>query len=179
MAENNNHAEMAPPESHSPPPFTAEQAEALAQLAAIVENSDDAIIGKTLDGVIQSWNRGAQRLFGYSADEAVGRPITLLVPSELLDEEERILATLRRGERIEHYETTRLTKGGGRLEISLTVSPVRDESGTIIGASKIARDITDRKRAETLLREAHTDLQSRIAELGRFNAAAVDRESRI
>ncbi|MFZ0501378.1 MAG: PAS domain S-box protein [Steroidobacteraceae bacterium] len=179
MAENNNHAEMAPPESHSPPPFTAEQAEALAQLAAIVENSDDAIIGKTLDGVIQSWNRGAQRLFGYSADEAVGRPITLLVPSELLDEEERILATLRRGERIEHYETTRLTKGGGRLEISLTVSPVRDASGTIIGASKIARDITDRKRAETLLREAHTDLQSRIAELGRFNAAAVDRESRI
>jgi PAS domain S-box-containing protein len=151
----------------------------LAQMAAIVENSDDAIIGKTLDGVIRSWNTGAQRLFGYTPDEAIGKPITLIVPPTLLDEEQRILATLRRGERIEHYETTRVTKDGRRVEISLTVSPVRDESGAIIGASKIARDITDRKRAETLLREAHADLQSRIAELARFNAAAVDRESRI
>ncbi|HUA24029.1 MAG TPA: PAS domain S-box protein [Steroidobacteraceae bacterium] len=151
----------------------------LAQMAAIVENSEDAIIGKTLDGVIRSWNSGAQRLFGYSADEAIGKPITLIVPPTLLDEEQRILATLRRGERIEHFETTRLTKDGRRVEISLTVSPVRDESGAIIGASKIARDITDRKRAETMLREAHADLQSRIAELARFNAAAVDRETRI
>ena len=170
---------MAPPESHSPSSFTAEQAEALAQVAAIVENSDDAIIGKTLDGVIRSWNRGAERLFGYAAEEAIGKPITIIVPPELLDDERRILAILRRGERIEHYETTRLTKDRRRVHISLTVSPVRDEAGTIIGASKIARDITDRKRAETLLREAHADLQSRIAELARFNAAAVDRESRI
>ncbi|HEX4267965.1 MAG TPA: ATP-binding protein [Steroidobacteraceae bacterium] len=179
MAENNKHAAMAPPESHSPSSFTAEQAEALAQVAAIVENSDDAIIGKTLDGVIRSWNTGAQRLFGYSAAEAIGKSVTILIPPELLDEEQRILATLRRGERIEHYETLRLTKDRRRVHISLTVSPVRDESGAIIGASKIARDITDRKRAEILLREAHTDLQSRIAELARFNAAAVDRESRI
>ncbi|MGB6486725.1 MAG: ATP-binding protein [Steroidobacteraceae bacterium] len=170
---------MAPPESHSPSSFTTEQAEALAQAAAIVEDSDDAIIGKTLNGVIRSWNTGAQRLFGYSADEAIGRPITIIVPPELLEDEQRILASLRRGERIEHYETTRLTKDRRRVHISLTVSPVRDESGAIIGASKIARDITDRKRAETLLREAHGDLQLRMAELARFNAAAVDRESRI
>ena len=148
-------------------------------MAAIVENSDDAIIGKTLEGVIRSWNAGAERLFGYSADEVIGKSITIIVPPALLDEERRILATLRRGERIEHYETTRLAKDGRRVEISLTVSPVRDESGAIIGASKIARDITDRKRAETLLRDAHADLQSRIAELARFDAAAVDRESRI
>jgi PAS domain S-box-containing protein len=123
--------------------------------------------------------RGAERLFGYSAREAIGKPVTILIPPELLDEEQRILATLRRGERIEHYETIRLTKDRRRVHISLTVSPVRDESGAIIGASKIARDITDRKRAEILLREAHTDLQSRITELARFNVAAVDRESRI
>lgn len=151
----------------------------LAHMAAIVENSDDAIVGKTLDGIIRSWNAGAQRLFGYTPAEAIGSSITIIVPPELLDEEQRILATLRRGERIEHYETTRLTKDRRRLEISLTVSPVRDASGAIIGASKIARDITDRKRAEKLLREAHADLQARMAELGRFNAAAVDRETRI
>src|SRR6185437_2082623 len=152
---------------------------AMAHMAAIVENSDDAIVGKTLDGIIRSWNNGAQRLFGYTPEEAIGKPITIVVPAELLDEEQRILATLRRGERIEHYETTRVTKDHRRVEISLTVSPVRDESGAIIGASKIARDITDRKRAERLLREAHADLQARIAELARFNAAAVDRETRI
>jgi PAS domain S-box-containing protein len=174
-------------------PLTTEQAEAvalslardkeiqrsLADMAAIVESSDDAIIGKTLDGVIRSWNAGAQRLFGYSPAEAIGQPITLIVPRQLLEEEQRILATLRRGERIEHYETTRVTKEGRLVEISLTVSPVRDETGAVIGASKIARDVTERKRAEKLLREAHADLQSRIAELARFNAAAVDRESRI
>jgi PAS domain S-box-containing protein len=151
----------------------------LAHMAAIVEDSNDAIIAKTLDGIIQSWNTGAQRLFGYTAAEAIGKPITLIVPPELLYEEQRILATMRRGERIEHYETSRLTKDGRRVDISLTVSPVRDQSGTIIGASKIARDITDRKRAEKLLREAHADLQSRMAELARFNAAAVGRETRI
>ena len=174
-------------------PITAEPAEAaalrlahdreiqrsLADMAAIVESSDDAIIGKTLDGIIRSWNSGAQRLFGYSPAEATGRSITLIVPRQLLDEEQRILATLRRGERIEHYETTRVTKDGRPVEISLTVSPVRDETGAVVGASTIARDITERKRAERLLREAHDDLQSRIAELARFNAAAVDRESRI
>lgn len=157
----------------------AELQRSLAHMAAIVESSDDAIIGKTLDGIIRYWNSGAQRLFGYTPDEVVGRSVTLIIPPELLDEEQRILATVRRGERIEHYETTRLTKDRRRIEISLSVSPVRDAAGTIIGASKIARDITDRRRAERLLREAHLDLQSRIAELARFNAAAVDREGRI
>ena len=151
----------------------------MAHMAAIVESSDDAIIGKTLDGVIRSWNAGAQRIFGYTPEEVIGRSITLLVPPDLLDEERRILATLRRGERIEHFETTRITKDGRRLDISLTVSPIRDESGAIIGASKIARDITDRKRAERLLHEAYADLQARTAELARFNAAAVGRENRI
>jgi PAS domain S-box-containing protein len=117
MAKNNKHAAMAPPELHSPSSFTAEQAEALAQVAAIVENSDEAIIGKTLDGVIRSWNTGAERLFGYSAGEAIGKPVTILIPPELLDEEQRILATLRRGERIEHYETVRLTKDRRRVHI--------------------------------------------------------------
>jgi PAS domain S-box-containing protein len=152
---------------------------AMAHMAAIVESSDDAIIGKTLDGVIRSWNAGAQRLFGYTPEEAIGRSITLLVPPDLLEEERSILATLRRGERIEHFETSRVTKHGRRVEISLTVSPIRDESGAIVGASKIARDITDRKRAERLLHEAYADLQARTAELARFNTAAVGRESRI
>ncbi len=151
----------------------------MAHMAAIVESSDDAIISKTLDGIIRSWNTGAQRIFGYTAEEAIGNPITLIVPPELLEEEQRILAALRRGERIDHIETTRLTKDGRRVEVSLTLSPVRDAAGAIIGASKIARDITDRKRAESLLREAHTNLQSRVAELARFNAAAIGRESRI
>ncbi len=164
----------------------AEIQRSLAHMAAIVESSDDAIISKTLEGTILSWNTGAQRLFGYTPEEAIGKSITLIIPPERLDEEQRILAAIRRGERIEHFVTTRITKDGRRLELSLTVSPVRDHSGAIIGASKIARDITDRRRAEKLLREAHAnlreahaDLQSRIAELARFNAAAVDRESRI
>ena len=170
------------------PPLAAHRAEepadaaarlSLAHMAAIVESSDDAIIGKTLDGTIRSWNAAAKHMFGYTPDEAIGRPITLIIPPELLDEERRILTAIRRGERIEHYETTRIAKDRRRIEISLTVSPVRDPSGAIIGASTIARDITDRKRAEKLLREAHVDLQSRVAELARFNAAAVDREGRI
>ncbi len=161
------------------PAGNKEMERSLAHMAAIVESSDDAIIGKTLDGIIRSWNSGAQRLFGYAPDEVIGKSITLIIPPELLDEEHRILATIRRGERIDHYETTRLTKDRRRIEISLSVSPVRDAAGTIIGASKIARDITDRRRAERLLHEVHLDLQSRIAELARFNAAAVDREGRI
>ena len=127
--------------------------EAQARLAAIVESSEDAIVSKTLDGVITSWNQGAERLFGYTAAEAVGQPITLIIPPERLDEEPAILERLRRGERVEHFETVRVAKDGRRLDISLTISPVRDGSGRIIGASKIARDITERKRAEAALRE--------------------------
>jgi PAS domain S-box-containing protein len=128
--------------------------EARARLAAIVESSEDAIVSKTLDGVVTSWNQGAERLFGYTAAEAVGRPITLIIPPERHDEERMILDRLRRGERVEHFETVRVAKDGRRLDISLTVSPVRDDAGRVIGASKIARDITERKRAEAALREA-------------------------
>lgn len=123
-------------------------------LAAIVANSDDAIISKTLEGIIQTWNAGAERLFGYTSDEAVGKPITLLIPPERHHEERSILARLRQGERVAHYETVRVAKDGRRMDISLTVSPVRDSAGNIIGASKVARDITDRKRAEEALRAA-------------------------
>ena len=127
---------------------------ARAWLAAIVESSDDAIAGKTLDGIVTSWNPAASRLFGYEPDEIVGKPITTIIPSELHAEEVGILARLRRGERIDHYETVRLAKDGRRVDISLTISPIRGEDDTIIGASKIARDITERKRSESLLREA-------------------------
>jgi PAS domain S-box-containing protein len=128
--------------------------ETQARLAAIVESSQDAIISKTLDSVIQTWNAGSERLFGYSAEEAVGRPITLLIPPERLDEEQEILARLSRGERIEHYETVRMAKDGRRIDISLTISPIRDAEGRVIGASKVARDVTERKQAEEALREA-------------------------
>src|SRR5690606_9656575 len=124
-----------------------------ARMAAIVESSDDAIISKTLDGVIRTWNRGAQRVFGYSADEVIGQPITILMPPDRQNEEVEILERIRRGERIDHYETVRVRKDGTLLNISLTISPVKDADGTIIGASKIARDITSRKRLEEALRD--------------------------
>lgn len=123
-------------------------------LAAIIESSEDAIVSKTLSGTVTSWNPGATRLFGYEPEEVVGRPITLIIPAELLHEEEEVLARIRRGDRIEHFETQRLTKSGERVEVSLSVSPIRDERGAIVGVSKIARDITDRKRAERQLHEA-------------------------
>ncbi|HWN42875.1 MAG TPA: PAS domain S-box protein [Thermoanaerobaculia bacterium] len=125
--------------------------EAQARLAAIVESSDDAIISKTLDGIIRTWNAGAERIFGYTAEEAVGRSITLIIPPDRLDEEREILGRLTRGERIEHYETLRMAKDGRHLDISLTVSPIRDGEGRVIGASKVARDVTHRKQAENAL----------------------------
>jgi two-component system CheB/CheR fusion protein len=130
-----------------------------AQLGAIVESSDDAIVGKTLEGIIQSWNGGASRIFGYSAAEAVGKPILLIVPPELHAEEQQILRRLRNGERIEHFDTIRLTKDGRRIPISLSVSPVRDAHGVIIGAAKIARDISNRQRAEQALRASEERLR--------------------
>lgn len=117
-------------------------------LAAIVESSDDAIVSKDLSGTILSWNAGAERLFGYTAEEAVGRPIVMLLPPERLEEEARILTTLMRGERIDHFETERVAKDGRRVHISLSVSPIKDASGRIIGGAKIARDITRRKTLE-------------------------------
>ena len=117
-------------------------------LASIVESSDDAIIGKTLDGIVTSWNAGAERLFGYRADEMVGKSITRLFPPERADDLLPILGAVRRGERVDHFETERLRKDGQRIHVSLTVSPIKDPDGRIIGASKIARDVTERKRAE-------------------------------
>jgi PAS domain S-box-containing protein len=117
-------------------------------LASIVESSDDAIIGKSLDGIITSWNKGAERLFGYMAEEVVGKPITILIPPDRYDEERTILERIKRGEAINHYETVRHRKDGSSIVISLTISPVKDAEGRIVGASKIARDITEQKRAE-------------------------------
>jgi PAS domain S-box-containing protein len=122
--------------------------EAIARMAAIVASSDDAIISKNLNGIIVSWNEGAERLFGYAAAEVIGKPITILIPPDRADEEPYILQQIRRGERVDHYETVRWRKDGSEIDISLTVSPVRDKNGKVIGASKIARDITERKRAE-------------------------------
>ena len=108
--------------------------------AAIVESSDDAIIAKTLDGVVSAWNAAAERMFGYTEHEAIGQPITMIIPPDLYDEEHDILKRLRAGERVEHYETVRVTKAGERIDVSLTISPLRDPAGRIVGCSKIARD---------------------------------------
>jgi len=127
-------------------------------IGSVVESSDDAIVSKNLDGIISSWNRGAERLFGYAAEEAIGQPITLIIPQNRLDEEREILTRIRRGERIDHYETIRQRKHGSLIAISLTVSPVKNAEGKIVGASKIARDITEQKRNQehisVLAREA-------------------------
>ncbi len=129
-------------------------AEAHLHLAAIVESSDDAIISESLDGRIVSWNRGAERLYGYVADEVVGKPLSVLVPPDQPDEVPSLLDRIKRGERVEHYETVRLRKDGRRLDVALTLSPVRDSEGRIVAASKIARDITAQKRNEAALKDA-------------------------
>ena len=123
-------------------------------LSAIIESADDAVISKTLDGIITSWNKGAERIFGYTADEIIGKPVTILIPHDYQDEEPAILARLRAGDRIEHYETVRLRKDGRQIFISLTVSPIKGPNGEIVGASKIARDITEQKQARRALDEA-------------------------
>jgi PAS domain S-box-containing protein len=129
------------------------------RIASIVESSDDAIISKDLNGVITTWNKGAERIFGYLAEEVIGKPVTILIPPECQDEEPTILERIRRGERVKSYETVRMRKHGSRVDISLTISPVRNVEGKIIGASKIARDITERKRSE-----AHIVILAREAE---------------
>ena len=153
------------------------------QLASIIENADDAIVSKDLNGTILSWNRGAERLFGYADHEVVGGSITVIVPPDRLDEEKDILERLRRGERIEHFETLRRRKDGSFVEISLTVSPVRDDEGKIVGASKIARDISQRKRTEERLRKQTQRLEilnrisktiSQDLDLGRIVQAVTD-----
>ena len=135
-----------------------ENEERLRWLASIVDFSDDAIVSKNLDGVITSWNRGAERVFGYAAEEAIGQPITIVIPKDRHDEERTILTRIRRGERIDHFETVRQRKDGSLIVVSLTVSPVKNANGEIVGASKIARDISEQKRSQeqiaTLAREA-------------------------
>jgi PAS domain S-box-containing protein len=133
-----------------------------ARLAAIVSSSDDAIISKTLQGIVTTWNAGATRIFGYEPEEMIGQSITRIIPPELLDEEAVILSKLRAGERIDHFDTVRVAKDGRRLDISLTVSPMRDRSGTIVGASKVARDITSRKRNEEMQRLLFDELNHRV-----------------
>lgn len=135
-----------------------------ARLAAIVEQSDDAIISKDLNGFIQSWNTGAERLFGYTAAEAIGKSVTILIPPERLDEEPQILDRIRRGERIEHYETVRRRKDGSLVNISLAVSPIRDGTGRILGASKVARDITDKVRSWELLEKTVAERTASLRE---------------
>lgn len=148
-------------------------------LSAIVDSSHDAIVSKTLDGIITSWNRAAEEMFGYSAAEAVGQPITLIIPPERIAEEEYVLGKIRRGEKVDHFETIRQTKEGRRLNVSLTISPIRDACGVVIGASKIGRDITEKKRwererEELLARErtARQELAEAVAARDEFIAVA-------
>jgi PAS domain S-box-containing protein len=141
-----------------------ERAETAKRLAAIVENSDDAIVAKNLDGVITAWNPAAERIFGYRAAEAIGRPITLIIPPDRQAEEEGVLARVRRGERTTHFDTVRQTRDGRLVDVSITVSPVLGADGRIVGASKIARDVTERKRAEAELKAVYATLEERVAE---------------
>ena len=163
---------------------------AIGLLASIIDSSDDAIVSKTLEGIITSWNRGAERLFGYTAKEAIGQPISMIIPLDRRDEETQILGRLRQGERIDHFDTVRVRKDGTKLDISLTISPVRDAAGRIIGASKIARDITGRKRIERELNESEqrfrtladaldTQVQFRTQELRRRNAEIMQQSDQL
>jgi PAS domain S-box-containing protein len=149
-------------------------AAAQAQLAAIIASSDDAIISKNLDGIVLSWNEGASRLFGYTAEEMIGRPVAVVIPPEQPDEEPSILARLARGERIEHYETVRVRKDGTRVHVSISVSPMRDASGRVIGAAKIARDITERRRTEAERAEVLERERAARAEAEQANRAKMD-----
>lgn len=160
-------------ESHAPSgampglPYERRRArdEIAQRLAAIVESSDDAILAKDLDGTVTSWNRGAERLFGYRAAEIVGKSVMLLLPDDRQDDEAPILARLRRGERVRHYETVRRRKDGSLIDISLSVSPLREASGRVIGASTIARDITERKQAEERQRLLLREMDHRMKNL--------------
>ena len=149
------------------------------RLAAIVQSSDDAIIGKSLDGIVTSWNEGARRLFGYTAEEMVGQPIARLIPGDRLEEEPDILARLRRGERVEHFETVRQHQDGSLLDVSVSISPIRDASGRIVGASKIARDVGVRKRAQAAVDQAHERLREHAMVLELAPVLVRDMDNRI
>ena len=141
-------------------------------MAAIVESSDDAIVSKDLNGIIKTWNRGAERIFGYTAEEAIGRPVVMLIPQDRQQEEPEILRRLQRGERVDHFETIRRHKDGTLVNISLTISPVRDPSGRIVGASKVARDITEQKRTEADRERADRDMRRANQDLETFAYSA-------
>jgi PAS domain S-box-containing protein len=151
---------------------------AMYRLAAIIDSSDDAIVAKDLNGIITDWNQAAERLFGYTADETIGKSVTILIPDERHDEEPEILSRIRRGERIDHYETVRQRKDGSLVEISLSVSPIIDMHGRIIGASKIARDITDRKRQEEQRNILFREMNHRIKNLFSISSALVTLSAR-
>ncbi len=142
-------------------------------LASIVESSNDAIVGKTLEGIVTSWNQAAEAMFGYTADEMIGQPITLLHPPDRMSEEAMILEQLRRGERLRHYETVRVRKDGGELAVSLTISPILGPTGEIIGASKIVRDITEQRRSQSRIQELHSELVhvARLSTMGQMASA--------
>ena len=152
--------------------------EQLAYLAAVVDTSSDAIVSKALDGTITSWNTSAERMFGYRADEIIGRNIRLLIPAELQAEEDEILSRLRAGGYIEHYETVRLTKDGRRLDVSLSISPIKNQAGEVIGAAKIVRDITARKQAEEQLMATTAKFESVFNQSGIF-AGIMDLEGNL
>jgi PAS domain S-box-containing protein len=135
------------------------------QLAAIVEFSDDAIISKDLEGTITAWNRGAEKVFGYPASEVIGKPMLILIPPERIGEESDILARIRRGESVEHFETVRIRKDGEEIDVSATISPIEDGSGTVMGASKIARDITGRAQSEQAVKESLATREAALQEL--------------
>jgi PAS domain S-box-containing protein len=145
---------------------------------AIIESSDDAILSKDLNGVILSWNQGATRLFGFTAEEAVGRPVTIIIPRDRLDEEPAILEKIHRGERIEHFETVRQRKDGGLVHISLTISPIRNSSGKIVGASKIARDITELKKARDRQHLLMREMSHRVKNLFALSGSIVGLSAR-
>jgi len=145
-------------------------------LAKVVESSDDAIISKDLNSIITSWNPGATRIFGYTADEAIGQSIRMLIPDHLQDEEDVVLAKIRAGERVDHYETVRKRKDGTLRSVSLTVSPILDANGRVVGASKIARDVTERVRLQTEAAQ-HSANTGRLGEIGAMVASTLDREA--
>jgi len=166
------HAPMGSASKNKPQETNPGAGDVAALLAAIVDSSDDAIVSKTLDGIITSWNPAAEKMFGYEAAEAIGQSIRLIIPPELQAEEDYVLGQLRQGEKIDHFETTRQTKDGRRLNISLTISPVRNAEGVVIGASKIARDITAKKQMEREREAALERLSEALAGRDEFIAIA-------
>ena len=160
------------------------------RLVAIVESSDDAIISKDLNGVITSWNKGSERLYGYTEKEALGRHVSIVIPKECEEELRGILENIRKGQAVEHFEALRQKKDGTKLDVSLTISPIKDSNGNITGASTIARDITERKKMDRLLQgynenlereveDRTRELKERLEELERFRKATIEREFRI